>query len=140
MKRTLALVTAVMMIMVAAATVSAETVNLGIVTMEKADIERIQGLMDGSLNLAGETPAAKTPAIVNIGLLTIDADDLAALQDLVSGKVALADSTNSVPRENLVNIGLVEMEASDLQAINLQVKAHFKNGSPLLHKLHIALK
>ena len=138
MKRILAIAT--VMVIVAAASVSAETVNLGIVTMEKTDIERIQGLMDGSLNLASETPAAKTPAAVNIGLLTIDANDLAALQDLVSGKAELADSTNSAPRENLVNIGLVEMEASDLQAINLQVKEHFKNGSPLLQKLHIALK
>ena len=138
MKRILAFAT--VMVMVVAASVSAETVNLGIVTMEKADVERIQGLMDGTQSMASETPAAKKPVEVNLGLVKMEADELATLQGMVSGEIELAASADSSPRANLVNTGLVEMEASDLQAINLQVKEHFKNGSPLLHKLHIALK
>jgi len=137
MKRILAFAT--VMVMVVAASVSAETVNLGIVTMEKAEVERIQGLMDGSLSLASETPAAKKSAEVNLGLLKMDADELATLKGMVSGEIELATSAGSSPRVNLVNVGIVEMEASELQALQDKVHAHFKDGSPLLKKLHLAL-
>ncbi len=136
MKRIIALAT--VMVLVVAAAVSAETVNLGIVTMEKAEVERIQGLMDGSQSMGSETPSVKKPAEVNLGLVKMDADELATLQGVVSGEIELAASADSSSRANLVNVGLVEMEASDLQAIQDKVHEHFKDGSPLLKKLRLA--
>ncbi len=137
MKRILALAT--VMVMVAAASVTAETVNLGIVTMEKAEVERIQGLIDGSQSMASETPAVEKPAEVNLGLVKMDADELVTLQGMVSGEVEFTAFAGSSPRADLVNVGLVEMEASDLQALQHMVRAHFKDGAPLLEELHLSL-
>ena len=102
MKRTLTLLAALLMVVAVTATASAEMVNLGIIEMERTDLERLQGLVSGSQSLTSETPVAEKPAEVNTGLINMNSDELAAIRDYVTGRkeftAFLKKSANSLDR------------------------------------------
>jgi hypothetical protein len=122
MKRAFTLAAALLMVVAVTATAFAETVNAGLVKMEKADFQRIQGLVSGSLNFSPNTPAAEKLAEVDTGLVKMSAEDLAALQDYVTGRAEFKPAAGKVSGENMVNVGLVEISDSDLVTLTQMVQ------------------
>jgi len=131
MKKTFAALTVFAMLAASAAVVSAETVNLGLIEMDKAEYARLQGLVSGELSVASRTTAA-APAKVNAGLIEINAADLAAIRDYVDGRTAFAPSTGDVAAESKDEInGLVGMADSDLQEVRQLVEQKYNQNGDL---------
>lgn len=133
MKRALTIVAALFMVVAVTASASAEMVDTGLVKMEKADFERLQGLVSGSLSFSSKAPVAEKQAEVDTGLVKMSAADLAAIQDYVAGRTEFKATTGKVSGENMVNIGLLEIAESDLLAIKQMVRENHDNRLALIH-------
>jgi hypothetical protein len=114
MKRALTLAAALLMVVAVTTSASAEMVNAGLIEMEKADFERLQGLVSGSQSFESKTPAAEKQAEVDTGLVKMSAADLAVIQDYVAGRTEFKPNAGKVSGEKMVTIGLVEIAESDL--------------------------
>lgn len=127
MKRALTLVAALLMVAAIAASVSAETVTAGLIEMERADFERLQGLVSGSLSFSSKTPVDAEKSEVDAGLVKMSAGDLAALQDYVTGRTEFKAAAGKASGESMVNIGLIEIPESELAALKQMVRRHHEN-------------
>ncbi len=117
MKRALTLAAALLMVVAATVPASAEMVNTGVVDMEKAEVEYLQGLVSGSRTFTSKNPAAETQATENLGLVDMSAEDLADVQGYVSGRTEFKAFTGNVSGEKMADTGLVEIPESDLAAM-----------------------
>ena len=135
MKRALTLATALMIIVAVTTSASAEMVNTGVVEMEKADFERLQGLVSGSQSFESKTPAVEKQAEVDTGLVKMSAADLAVIQDYVAGRTEFKPNAGKVSGEKMVNIGLVEIAESDLLAIEQMFRQGHEQRLAHLHSV-----
>jgi len=117
MKRAFTLAAALLMVVAVTVPASAEMVNTGVVEMDNADLERIQGLVSGSERFASSAPVAQTPAAVNTGVVAMSAADLAVIDGYVAGRTEFEANPGKVSEEHLATSTVVEIDDDDLVGI-----------------------
>jgi len=117
MKRALTLAAALLMVVAVTASASAEMVNTGVVEMDIADLERIQGLVSGSQSSSSTAPVAQKPADVNTGVVEMSAADQTVIEDYVAGRTEFKTAPGKVSEEHLAKSTVVEIDAEDLAGI-----------------------
>ncbi len=105
----------------------AETVDLGLVTLPRAEFERLQAVVDGHQS-SHPTSAAEPAAMVTMGLAEMTAEETAALRQMVAGDYTGGETraSNSVDKE--VHLGLVSMPNSEYQALRGMVRVQNNAG------------
>lgn len=132
MKRALTLAVALLMVVAATASASAEIVNTGVVVMDKADFERIQGLVSGSQNSSGTAPLAQ-PVVVNTGVVEISAADQTVIEDYVAGRTEFKAAPGKVSEEHLAKSTVVEIDEKDLAGIEQMYRRGLEQRLAYLH-------
>ncbi len=135
MKRALTLAAALLMVVAVTVPASAEMVNTGVVQMDKADLERIQGLVSGSERFSGSAPVAPKPAAVNTGVVQMSAADLAAIEDYVAGRTEIKAAPGKVSEEHLAKSTVVEIDDEDLAGIEQAYRQGRAQRLAYLHTL-----
>ena len=133
MKRVLTLAAALLMIV--AATASAGMVNTGVVAMDKADIERVQGLVSGIQSFESTVPAAPKPVDVNTGVVAISTADQAAIEDYAAGRTEFKAAPGKVSEEHLAKSTVVEIDEEDLAGIERVYRHGLEQRLAYLHTI-----
>lgn len=137
MKRIIAVLASLLLVVSVAGIASAEMVNIGVAAIDKSIDDGIRARVAGASAPAAAAAAGPAPE-VNIGVAEIDAADYAALRDYVSGRKEMLAYSGKARRDNRSDIGAVDMSQTDLQQLE-NMTGWIKERGPahrLLKKLH----
>ena len=141
MKRIIAVIASLLLVMSVAGIASAEMVNIGVAAIDESIDEGIRARVAG-VGAPAAAAATQPAPRVNIGVAEIEAADYAALQDYVSGRRTIQVHSEKAPPGNKIRIEVVDISQSDLQDLE-KMTSWMKGARPgqlLMEKLQAQVK